>query len=80
MSQFSDDKQDEQDYGDKMGESAKMGVNGYLWWTDDAQEAVSSLLTENAWEVWKIKLNSAEPCSGKNSTRSGNNSINQFRQ
>merc|ERR1719495_2174550 len=22
---------DEQDYGDKMGESAKMGVNGYLW-------------------------------------------------
>ena len=54
MSQFSDDKQDEQDYGDKMGESAKMGVNGYLWWTDDAQEAVNSLLTGTALEVWKI--------------------------
>ena len=80
MTQFSDDKQDEENYGYKMGALAKMGVNAFLSWTDDAQGAVSSLLTENAWEVWKIKLNSAEPCSGKNSTRSGNNSINQFRQ
>ena len=80
MSQFSDDKQDEQDYGDKMGESAKMGVNGYLWWTDDAQEAVSGLLKDTAWEVWKMKLSSAQLCSGNYSTSSGNNSINQFRQ
>ena len=80
MSQFSDDKQDEQDYGDKMGESAKMGVNGYLWWTDDAQEAVNSLLTGTALEVWKMKISLAEPCSGNISTSSGNNSINQFRQ
>ena len=80
MTQFSDDKQDEENYGDKMEALAKMGVNAFLSWTDDAQEAVSSLLTETAWEVWKIKLNSAEPCSGNNSNSSGNNSINQFRQ
>ena len=76
MSQFSDDKQDDKNYGDKMGASAKMGVDTFLWWTDDAQEAVSGLLKDTAWEVWKMKLNSVQPCAGNNSTCSGNNSTN----
>ena len=54
----------------------KMGVNAFLSWTDDAQEAVSSLLTDTALEVWKMKLNSVQPCAGNNSTCSGNNSTN----
>ena len=68
MTQFSDDKQDEENYGDKMEALAKMGVNAFLSWTDDAQEAVSSLLTETALEVRKMKLSLAQPCSGNNST------------
>ena len=63
-----------------MGNFAELAVDGYLYWTHDAQEAVSSLLTDTALEVWKMKLSSAQPSSGNNSTCSGNNSINQFRQ
>ena len=66
---------------------AQLAVNGYLSWTHDAQGAVSSLLTDTAWEVWKIKLSSVQPCSDNNSTcsgnisnSSGNDPINQFRQ
>ena len=70
------EKQDEEYYGDKMGDLAQLAVDGYLSWTRDAQEAVSSLLTDTAWEVWKMKLNSVQPCAGNNSTCSGNNSTN----
>ena len=75
-------KQDEKYYGDKIGDLAELAVDGYLSWTHDAQEAVSSLLTETAWEVWKIKLNSAiqaitQPVQAKTrSTNSGNKGTN----
>ena len=62
------EKQDEEYYGDKIGELAQLAVDGYLSWSDDAQEAVSSLQTDTAWEVWKMKLNSVQPCAG-NKTR-----------
>ena len=47
---------------------AQLAVDTYLLWTHDAQGAVSSLLTETALEVRKMKLSLAQPCSGNNST------------
>ena len=52
-----------------MGDLAQLAVDGYLSWTRDAQEAVSSLLTGTALEVWKMKISLAQPCSGNISTR-----------
>lgn len=47
---------DEEYYGDKMGDLAQLAVDGYLSWTRDAQEAVSSLLTDTAWEAIKGQM------------------------